>query len=95
MTTEIKPYEIAIPDSELDALHQKLQLTRWPEAETCEGWDQGKLAEMRNLRSADLDPVSRANPVWLGHTSGHFGVANSLALELAGILDPGEDQVDP
>ena len=41
MTTEIKPYEIAIPDSELDALHQKLQLTRWPEAETCEGWDQG------------------------------------------------------
>lgn len=49
------------------------------------GWDQGKLAEGRNLRASDLDGVSPRNPVWLGHTSGHYGVANSAALSLANI----------
>lgn len=47
------------------------------------GWDQGKLAEQRNITKLDLDAVSPNNPVWLGHTSGHYGVANSAALELA------------
>jgi len=47
------------------------------------GWDQGKLAEQRNITKLDLDAVSPNNPVWLGHTSGHYGVANSAALRLA------------
>ena len=50
-----------------------------------EGWDEGKLAERRYLLAADLDAVSPANPVWLTHTTGHYGVANSLALRLAKI----------
>jgi predicted amidohydrolase YtcJ len=49
------------------------------------GWDEGKLAERRYLTAADLDGVSPDNPVWLEHTTGHYGVANSAALRLAHI----------
>ena len=48
-------------------------------------WDAGKLLERRDMSAADLDSVSPDNPVWLLHTSAHYGVANSRALELAGI----------
>jgi predicted amidohydrolase YtcJ len=49
------------------------------------GWDEGKLAERRLVTAADLDAVTPNNPVWLMHTTGHYGVANSAALKLAGI----------
>jgi predicted amidohydrolase YtcJ len=49
------------------------------------GWDEGKLAERRYITAADLDTVSPDNPVWLTHTTGHYGVANSAALRLAGV----------
>ena len=49
------------------------------------GWDEGKLAEGRYIYASDLDPVSPDNPVWLTHTTAHYSVGNSLALELAGI----------
>jgi predicted amidohydrolase YtcJ len=50
-----------------------------------QGWDEGKLAEHRYIYASDLDAVSPRNPVWLEHTTGHYGVANSLALKLAHI----------
>ena len=49
------------------------------------GWDESKLAELRYIYAADLDKVSPNNPVWLTHTTGHYGVANSRALQLANI----------
>lgn len=49
------------------------------------GWDEGKLAERRYIHAADLDAVAPDRPVWLTHTMGHYGVANSLALERAGV----------
>ncbi len=48
-------------------------------------WDAAKLAERRDMTAADLDGVSPNNPVWLGHTSGHYGVANSQAMRIAGV----------
>ena len=48
-----------------------------------DGWDESKLAELRYLHAADLDSVTSQNPVWLVHTTGHYGVANSAALRLA------------
>jgi predicted amidohydrolase YtcJ len=49
------------------------------------GWDEGKLAERRYLYASDLDAIAPNNPVWLLHTTGHYGVANTAALKLAHI----------
>ena len=49
------------------------------------GWDEGKLEELRYIYASDLDAVAAGQPVWLAHTMGHYGVANSLALDMAGI----------
>ena len=65
---------------------------------TGSGWDEGKLAEHRYVTAADLDVVSPKNPVWLMHTTGHYGVANSLALKLANVTaatgDPPAGTID-
>jgi hypothetical protein len=62
------------------------------------GWDEGKLAERRYPTAADLDSAAPANPVWLIHTTGHYGVANSLAMKLARITaatpDPPASTID-
>lgn len=49
-----------------------------------DGWDEGKLAERRYITAADLDTVAPNNPVYLTHTTGHYGAANSAALKLGG-----------
>ena len=56
------------------------------------GWDEGKLEEVRYIYAMDLDSVDEERPVWLMHTMGHYGVANSVALEMAGIT---ADTPDP
>lgn len=56
------------------------------------GWDEGKLAEKRYVTAADLDAAAPDNPVWLEHTTGHYGVANSYALRLAKV---GADTANP
>ncbi len=65
---------------------------------TGSGWDEGKLAEHRYITAADLDAVAPRNPVWLMHTTGHYGAANSLALKLAHITaatrDPAAGTID-
>jgi predicted amidohydrolase YtcJ len=62
------------------------------------GWDEGKLAERRYVIAADLDVVAPNSPVWLTHTTGHYGVANSVALRLAHITratpDPTAGTID-
>jgi predicted amidohydrolase YtcJ len=49
------------------------------------GYDNASLAEHRHPTRAELDQVSTAVPVYIVHQSGHLGVANSKALEIAGI----------
>jgi hypothetical protein len=49
------------------------------------GWDEGKFADGRYPTAAELDAVSPDNPVWLRNTTGHYGVANGLALKMAGV----------
>jgi hypothetical protein len=62
------------------------------------GWDEGKFSELRYIYAADLDKVAPDNPVWLEHTTGHYGTANSAALKLAGITretkNPGAGTID-
>ena len=76
----------------------KIALVKPGEWVSGSGWDEGKLAEHRYVTAADLDAVAPDNPVWLTHTTGHYGVANSLALKLAHITaataDPTAGTID-
>ncbi len=49
------------------------------------GYDQARLEDLRHPTSADLDPISPDNPVLVLRACHHIGVANSLALQAAGI----------
>ena len=49
------------------------------------GYDDTLLREMRHPTRYDLDQASTDHPIWIVHTSGHLGVANSRALAIAGI----------
>lgn len=55
------------------------------------GWDEGKLTERRLIVTSDLDPLTAGHPAWLVHTTGHYGVANTVALEIAGITRETKD----
>jgi len=61
-------------------------------------WDEGKFTERRLLTIRDLDQIAPEHPVWLSHTTGHYGVANSAALQLAKIRsetpDPPSGTID-
>jgi pimeloyl-ACP methyl ester carboxylesterase len=39
--TQIRPFTIAVPQAQIDDLHQRLDMTRWPERETVDDWSQG------------------------------------------------------
>ncbi|MDP2959754.1 MAG: amidohydrolase family protein [Longimicrobiales bacterium] len=60
---------------------------------TGRGWDEGKLEELRYILAADLDSVAPQNPVWLVHTMGHYGAANSAAMRLANLIRATPDPV--
>lgn len=45
------------------------------------GYDESQLEEKRHPNKTELDAILPNNPVYLQHTSGHMGVANSLALK--------------
>jgi hypothetical protein len=83
-------FEVQLSDSQrlqdvLDRVAERAKTARAGEWILGGGWDESKLAERRYPTAADLDRVAPDNPVWLENVSGHFGVANSVALKLAGI----------
>ena len=69
----------------VELVRQKVAASKPGEWIRGSGWDEGKLAERRYITAADLDRVAPDNPVWLNHTTSHYGVANSYALRLAKI----------
>ena len=75
----------------VDLVRQKVATQKPGEWITGSGWDEGKLAESRYLTAADLDKVAPNHPVWLTHTTGHYGAANSFALRLAKISHETKD----
>ena len=93
---------LAPPDGEVADIPSLQQgLRSWVEAnrETVEavnliigfGYDNAQMAELRHPTRAELDEVSAEIPILVIHQSGHLGVANSKALEVAGITDDSEN----
>lgn len=87
---------LAPPDGEVrDIASLQATLSAWAEknAEAVDkvkmivgfGYDNAQLVELRHPTREDLDAVSAELPVIIVHQSGHLGVANSKALEIAGI----------
>jgi hypothetical protein len=87
---------LAPPDGEVtDIASLKATLSAWVEANSDVvdrtnmiigfGYDNAQLAEVRHPTRQDLDEISGEIPIVIVHQSGHLGVANSAALELAGI----------
>ncbi|MGP0071186.1 MAG: amidohydrolase [Bryobacteraceae bacterium] len=83
--------DISSVSQALDKLREKTATLKPGEWLLGAGWDEGKLAERRYLLASDLDKVAPNNPVWLTHTTGHYGVANSYALKLAHITAETKD----
>ncbi|WP_040922831.1 epoxide hydrolase family protein [Saccharomonospora xinjiangensis] len=49
-TTDIRPFTLDIPQADIDALHAKLDATRWPDPLPGDGWDTGvPVAWLREL----------------------------------------------
>lgn len=46
------------------------------------GYDESQMSELRHPNKFEIDAVFPHNPVYLQHTSGHMGVANSEALKM-------------
>lgn len=40
-STLVRPFTVAVPDSEVEDLKQRLARTRWPNPETVPDWSQG------------------------------------------------------
>lgn len=55
------------------------------------GWDEANFAESRKPTKSDIDAVAPNNPVLIYRVCRHMGVANQMALKLAGITDTTED----
>jgi predicted amidohydrolase YtcJ len=83
------------------ALRQRAAQTRPGDWIVGRGYDDTLIVEQRHPTRDDLDRASTEHPIWIVHTSGHLGVANSWALSLANITrdtpqpDGGKIRIDP
>jgi predicted amidohydrolase YtcJ len=96
-TAEVFALELGYPNVKGIADVQRLVKERAAQTEKGQwirgrGWDEGKLTELRYIYAKDLDTVSPDHPVLLTHTMGHYTVANTAALKLAGVT---RDTPDP
>ncbi len=82
---EIKLAGVASVKAMVAAVRERAAITPKGQWIVGAGWDEGRFADGAYPTAADLDAVSPDNPVWLENTTGHYGVANSAALALAGV----------
>ena len=89
-TVDLRPASVASMADLIAALAAKATLV--PEGQWIRGvrYEDTKLG--RHPTRADLDQASSRHPIYLEHSSGHLGVANSFVLRAAGIT---RDTPDP
>jgi predicted amidohydrolase YtcJ len=69
----------------ISALRRKAEENQGGEWVTGRGYDDTLIAEKRHPTRHDLDKASSEQPIVISHVSGHFSVANTKALEMAGV----------
>jgi predicted amidohydrolase YtcJ len=88
-------------DDIVAALREKVARTPRGKWVVGRGYDDTLIKEQRHPTRDDLDRASTEHPIWIVHTSGHLGVANSLALKLAEVTkdtpqpEGGRIRIDP
>ena len=89
-TVDLRPASVASMSDVIDALAAKAELV--PDGQWIRGirYEDTKLG--RHPTRADLDQASDRHPIYITHSSGHLGVANSFVLRAAGIT---RDTPDP
>ena len=89
-TVDLRPASVASMADLIEALAAKATLV--PEGQWIRGvrYEDTKLG--RHPTRADLDQASTRHPIYLSHSSGHIGVANSFVLTASGIT---RDTPDP
>jgi predicted amidohydrolase YtcJ len=75
------PVRVGSMEELIDALKAKAEATPKGEWVIGTGYQDTKLG--RHPTRWDLDKASTEHPIYIGHSSGHIGVSNSLALQLA------------
>jgi len=70
-------------DDIVEALKKKAGNTAAGEWVVGRGYDDTLVRDNRHPTRKDLDRASTTHPIWITHVSGHLGVANSKALQLA------------
>ncbi len=76
---------LSVPDL-VEALKQYIKDQKIPPGTMVlgTGYDDAIMKEHRHPTAAELDSVSRDHPIYIMHTSGHMGVANSFFLQKMG-----------
>jgi hypothetical protein len=94
LTVQVDARKAAAPDIPAIAVRfrERAQVTQAGTWLTGRGYNEAELPERRHLTRYDLDAASTEHPIALTRTCGHMIVANSRALQLAGIT---RDTPDP
>ncbi|QDL91718.1 amidohydrolase [Paroceanicella profunda] len=82
---DFRPSAISSIPEALAAIAERVKTTAPGEWITGRGFDDGKVPEGRMPTIEELDSVCPENPMLLTRTDGHVTVANSKAMELAGV----------
>ena len=87
LTRQVQANHAAAPDIEaiIERFRDKAESLPAGAWITGRGYNEAELPERRHPSRHDLDAASQTQPIALTRTCGHMIVANSLALELAGI----------
>lgn len=87
---DLRPKTVTTLDGLLDALRAKAAETPKDQWITGRGYDHFQLDVGRHPHRDELDEACPDHPVYIVRTDGHLAVANSRALELAGITEDTE-----
>ncbi|QPC43255.1 amidohydrolase [Kaustia mangrovi] len=82
---DLRPSAVKTMDEVLERIAERARELAPGQWVLARGYDDSKLAEKRHPHRRELDAAAPDNPVYAVRTCGHVAVANTKALELAGI----------